>query len=295
MVSSTFVALTDLSPQAHRAAYLTALLAGAVGADLVLLHLPIPPVLEPELGLVLTPADELLQEHDTEAALAAVAERLPVPATVYRAAGGVHDALQALQQRRPLQLLALGLAPEHDLLDQLLRNHVLPALRDTHLPLLLVPAAAAQDPALPRQLAVAVDGDAFELTPEARHLVAALGRWHPTYTVVHVAEPQAAGQPAMQRALAAARRGGAVPAGAPGGSYQVRQASRSAGIVQAAADIQADLLVLVARPRSLLRSLFPCRVTGEVMRLSSIPLLLLPAADSAAGAPERQAVDGLLY
>ena len=62
-----------------------------------------------------------------------------------------------MTRHHPL-LLAMSLSPEQDLADYLLRNHVLPVLRATHRPLLLVPEAGPP-PGLPRRVLVAVDGE----------------------------------------------------------------------------------------------------------------------------------------
>lgn len=66
-----------------------------------------------------------------------LAGRLPAPTKVIEAAGIMTNAVQQCQP-----LLAMGLGPEHGLPDHLLVNQLLPVLRATHLPLLLVPEAA---------------------------------------------------------------------------------------------------------------------------------------------------------
>ena len=50
---------------------------------------------------------------------------------------------------------------------------------------------------------------------------------------------------------------------------------RSEGIVQAALDVQAKVLVLLARPRSSLDSMFGWGVAAQLARISPVPLLLL--------------------
>ncbi|MCC3159738.1 universal stress protein [Hymenobacter sp. 15J16-1T3B] len=290
-----FVVLSNLSPEAHRAAYYAALLAAATGAELRLVHLKAEAVVEPEFGLLPMPVEYLDQQQlDAAAALAELARTLPVVASVEPAADGLHDTLQALIHRQAPHLLVLGLAPEHYLIDQLLYNYALPALRDTRLPLLLVPAEAAGGPGLPRQLALALDGAAFRLGSASRRLLALLQGLSADYTVVHVAGPAG---PAldMRRVVATARQAGALLAAADPSSYQLQHASRSAGLVQAAVDIQADWLVLVARPRSLLASLWPCHLATAVARRCPVPVLLLPAEAEPAPALLPTAVDGLLY
>ena len=50
---------------------------------------------------------------------------------------------------------------------------------------------------------------------------------------------------------------------------------RNEDIVQAALDGQAEVLALLARPRSFLDSMFGCGVAAQVARISPVPLLLL--------------------
>ena len=50
---------------------------------------------------------------------------------------------------------------------------------------------------------------------------------------------------------------------------------RSEGIVQAAFVIQAEVLVLLARPRSFLDSIFGWGVVAQMAHISPVPLLLL--------------------
>ena len=76
--------------------------------------------------------------------------------------------------------------PKHSLFDHLLHNQVLPVLRATHWPLLLVPEGAPA-PALPCRVLVAVDADAFTPNAATRHLVPLFRAWPAGYTVVHVA------------------------------------------------------------------------------------------------------------
>ncbi|MCC3156675.1 universal stress protein [Hymenobacter sp. 15J16-1T3B] len=291
----TFVVLTDLSPRAFRAAYFAAVLAAAVGAELRLLHLEAEAVIEPEFGMLPLPADYLdQQQRDATTALAELVRLLPAPAQVQPRRGALADTLQELVRHEPPALLVLSYAAGYDLFDQLLHNYALPALRDTHLPLLLVPEDAAQDPAPPRRVALAVDGEYFRLSPEACRTAALLQQCQPEYTVVHVAEPSG---PAldMRSALRTARSGGLLPADAPDSTYLLRHDSRGGGLAQAATDTQADLLVLVSRPRSLLAELLPCTLAATVARHCPVPVLLLPAVAVPVPTAAYPAYDGLRY
>ncbi|RAK69994.1 universal stress protein [Hymenobacter edaphi] len=293
----TFVVLTDLSPGAARAAHVAALLAAAAGAELVLLHLEAEPVVEPEFGLLPLPAHYLdQQQRDTVAALAALARSLAAPVRVQPNRGGLHDTLQLVIRRQMPLLLVLGLAPEHALIDQLLYSYALPVLRATHLPLLLVPAAGLPEEAqLPRQVALAIDGERFQLSAASCRVAALVESWQAEYTVVHVAPPDGPTLN-MHDVVTTAHDGGLLSARVISSStYQLRHAVCGAGLVQAVVDTQADLLVLVARPRSFLDELFHRSATAEVLPRSPVPVLLLPAAAVAAPTAARQAADGLLY
>ena len=52
----------------------------------------------------------------------------------------------------------------------------------------------------------------------------------------------------------------------------------AAGVLRAVAEAQADLLILIARPRSFLGRLFHRSVTAQVLRGCPVPVLLVPAA-----------------
>ena len=284
----TFLVLADISPDAHRAAHFAGLLAAAAGAQLVLLHMAAEPVLEPEQGVAIIPADDYAPPPEASAAMTALAQLLPVPTTVEKAVGSLHEVLAEMMERWQPRLLVLGLAAEHDLLDALLLNQAVPALRDTGLPLLLVPAGAAQNPGLPRLVAVAADGEAFQLSAASQTLRPMLGSWPATYCVVHVVPPDGDDAPdngSLGRAEAAVRRSGMVPAGARCTTYQVQHQPRSEGIVQAALDVQAEVLVLLARPRSFLGSMFGWGVAAQVARASPVPLLLLTTQAQLAAQP----------
>ncbi|GAB3825981.1 universal stress protein [Hymenobacter jeollabukensis] len=291
----TFVVLTDLSPSAERAAHLAALLAESAGAELVLLHLEAEAVVEPEFGLLPLPAHYLdRQERDTVAALAALGRQLAAPVRVQPNRGGLHDTLQTVIRHQAPLLLVLGLAPESDLIDQLLYNYALPVLRETHLPLLLVPVAA-HEPALPRQVALAIDGEPFQLSPASCKVAALVESWQAEYTVVHVVPPDGPTLN-MHDVVTTAHDSGLLSARVISSStYQLRHAVCGAGLVQAVGDTQAELLVLVARPRSFLDELFHRSATAEVLPRSPVPVLVLPAAAVAAPSATHLAVDGLLY
>ena len=276
----TFIVLTDLSPGAHRAAHLAALLAAPVGGQLYLLCVQPEPVFAPEMGMVTIPEEYYTHEKlETDAALAEMARLLPVPALAATCRGALHDVLEELREKWQPQLLVMALAEEHDLLDALLLDQALPVLRDSGLPVLLVPEGAAQNPCLPQIVAVAADGEELRLNPASQALGPLLGSWPAAYCVVHVAPSDGPADGGLPRAEAAVCHTGLLPA-VRYTTYEVQHQPRSAGIVQAALDLQADLVVLFARPRTFVARVFGCGVVAELAHTCPVPMLLLPTVNA---------------
>ncbi len=280
-MNPSLLVLANLPEAAAHTARYAAALGQSLGLRLALLHCYLyPTLLEPALvGEVVEQLDR--NEAETLAALRALASRLPVPAEVVEAGGLVEDDVAAAIRRYQPLLLVMGLGPEQGLLDELLRSQVLPVLRATGRPVLLVPArppAAAGAQVAPRRVLVAVDGEPFALAASSRALGALLGSWAAAYTVVHIDLNSALLGTSGQQALADVRASKLLPPGTPLALYEACDQAPAAGVRQAAADTQADMLVLVARPRSFWGELFHRSVTAEVLRHSRVPVLLLPAA-----------------
>lgn len=275
----SFFVFSDLSPRSRRAAWYAALLANATQGRVVLVHVePLPPI-EPELGVYTLSTEYQRQVKLVHTALQELARQLPAPAVVEDGMGSVPEVLTTLVNSWQPAVLVLGTVAEYDILDAIWYNQTLPALRDSGLPVLLVPEEAAQDPALPRLIAIAADGQEFRLPANSAVGAVLLGSWLAAFSVVHVATP---GSPGIDRAVAAVRRSALLSPAAPCIPYEVRQQPCRAGIVQATQDVQADLLVLLTRPRTLVGSLLGSGVAVHVVRNCPVPTLLLPM----------QAVDG---
>lgn len=258
------------------AAEATARYATALGAPLhlrlAMLHLDVYPVmLEPEL--VAASAEQTQRnEAGTMVGLHALARRLPGHPDVLEVTGFMADAVAKAVHQQQALLLALSLSHEQGLLDRFLLDQVLPVLRATHRPLLLVPRdARCVGP--PRRVLVAVDGEPFTPNAASRALAPLLAAWGCTFTVVQV-HPQ--GSPPSRLALADVRASGLVPAATPLEHYNAAHMPSAPGVLQAVAETQADLLVLIARPRSFWSDLFHRSVTAAVLRHSAVPVLLLP-------------------
>ena len=275
-MNPSIVVLTNLSEAAEKAARYATVLGAPLYAHVALLHFYHDPVmLAPELAVV-TVAQPDRNYADAAAEMQALAQRLPGPAEVMVSALPMPDAVaEAVQRYHPL-LLAMGLSPERDFLDELLHNLVLPVLRATHQPLLLVPEAAPA-PLVPRRVLLALDVEPFRLNKAAKKLVPLLAAWQAAYTVTHVVDGHEPVTPPHRLALADVRASDVVPPDASLWLYQGPDATAADGIMQALVDTQADLVVLIARPRSFLGCRFHHSVTAEVLRRSPVPVLLLPA------------------
>ncbi|TPG57991.1 universal stress protein [Hymenobacter nivis] len=281
-MNSSILVLANLPEAAAHTARYAAALGRPLGLHLALLHCYLyPTLLEPALvGEVVEQLDR--NEAETLAALRALASRLPVPAEVLEATGLLDDDVAAAVRRCHPLLLAMGRGPEQGLLDDLLRSQLLPVLRATGRPVLLVPAATlatAGALGVPRRVLVAVDGEPFALAAASRNLGGLLSSWAAAYTVTQVLRGSDAAARSSHLALADVRASQLLPPATPLDLYEVADAAPAAGILQALADTQADMLVLIARPRSFWGELFHRSVTAAVLRHCPVPVLLLPAVE----------------
>ena len=275
-MNPSLVVLANLSEAAEKAAQYAAALGAPLSAHITLLHCYHDPVLMvPEMAVV-TAAQTDRNYAEAAAGMQALAHRLPEHAEVMLSALPMADAVaEAVRQHQPL-LLTMGLSPTHDFVDELLRTSVLPVLRATHYPLLLVPEAAPA-PAVPRRVLLALNVEPFHLNAAGKRLVPLLAAWQAAYTVAHVMDGQEPGTPPRRLNLASVRARGVVPPDAPLRLHQEFNATAADGILQAQADTQADLVVLIARPRSFWGRRFHHSVTADVLRRSPVPVLLVPA------------------
>jgi len=276
-MNNTILVLSNFADAAEGTARYAAALGAPLHLHLALLHLEVYPVmLEPEL--VAASAEQTQRnEAETMAGLQALARRLPGQPEVLETAGFMADGVaDTVRQQQPL-LLALGLSHEQSLFDRLLVEQVLPVLRATQRPLLLVPH---DGPCIgpPRRVLIAVDDEPFVPNAASRALAPLLAAWAATFTVAHVrAQQEQRGQAPGRLALADVRASGLLPATAPLELYEEAHESPATGVLQAVTDTQADLLVLIARPRNFLGELFHRSVTAAVLRHCAVPVLLLPA------------------
>lgn len=81
-----------------------------------------------------------------------------------------------------------------------------------------------------------------------------------------------------QRALADVRASKLLPPATPLALYEVADATPATGILRAIDDTRADMLGLIARPRSFWGELLHRSVTAAALRHTPVPVLVLPAA-----------------
>ncbi|NVO86218.1 universal stress protein [Hymenobacter terrestris] len=283
--------LTDSSPAAGRARAYAAVLAAPLGAVVNLLHVySIPPTTARVSALRATNADDVVRQRSAleEVAAALLKERnaleeiaaaMLVPATATTVTDRWDEAVrEALAQHRPLLVIA-GLTATAGQLDEWLSNRALPLAHETGYPLLLVPQylpTAALRP--PRCLALGVRDQSFTLTPEAltlRPLLAALGA---TVVPTTVAPPNA--PVAGQRGFAAAQECGLVQALAGTSLHRVIDEAPAAGLRQAVMELAADVLVLLDPGHGWISKLLGESVIDEVLRHTTVPVLLLATQHS---------------
>ncbi|GAB3823919.1 universal stress protein [Hymenobacter jeollabukensis] len=267
-----FVVLTDFSPAAERALRYTTRLAEQVDGRLVLLHVYQDPLLEPEAAMVTLPM-VLQSRKQILAELAERARQQALPTETHLSIDTLGDAVtEVVAQHHPL-LLALGREQHSTMIDRLLRHQAGPILQTARYPLLLVPECWSAD-AAPRRLVVAADDHGFWLTPQSLALGELIARWQPSTTVVHVGPAHGPSQAAV--GFEAVRRCELFGPLSDNSLYEVREEATATGILHAAAELQADMLVVLARPHTFLDGLFHRSVTAQLLQHSPVPVLVLP-------------------
>ncbi|GAA4385826.1 universal stress protein [Hymenobacter koreensis] len=269
----TFVVLSDLSGAAQTALTYTSRLAALLAGRVVLLHVYQDPLLEPESMMVAAQA-VLYTKQKIRAELVAQARQLPVPAEVEISLDTLSATVtDVVQRHRPL-LLAIGREQPENLLDRLLPHQAASLLRAARYPLLLVPENRTASE-LPQRVVVAADDHDFQLTAPSAALLGLLRALQPTTTVVHVAS--GSGPSKAQTGLAAVQRIGFGTI-TNNSLYEIREEAPADGILHAATELRAQLIVVLARPHSVLGELFHRSVTAQVLRRSPVPVLVLPTA-----------------
>ncbi|GGF15390.1 universal stress protein [Hymenobacter cavernae] len=268
--------LTDFFAGANRALDYATNLAEPLGARLVLLHVHRASLLDPER---FTGKLSNLGPEDMTLALNSLTRQLAVPVVAELGVGQVEDVVRDAVERHHPALIVLSRPQDSPTPDELVTTTALNLLRTSPYPLLVVPPAApATTP--PKRVALAADGGKFSLgasdVDAMRHLLSAL---HAELTVVHVTE--SATRHTAQQARESVEHTGLTRDLPAVHTCHVCQAEPAEGLMDAVREQQADLLVVIARPHTLLGRLFHRSVTARLVLHSPVPVLVLSATDSA--------------
>ncbi|GAB3295886.1 hypothetical protein GCM10027511_09990 [Hymenobacter humi] len=271
---SSIVVLTDSVAHPNRGLAYAAELAGPLQAQLVLLHVRYDELLSHQ---------EYVSNHSTrradeerKQALSALAESQPVPAEVEISEDFLSDAVAASVRQHQSQLVVLSRPPATAMPTEVVTRVVEDMLRQVHLPLLVVPAEGPAPVAL-HQLVLAVDSNELALPENVKVIDKLLGELHCKLAIMHVSRAESHSEAAGRRAVYEVRRSGLAALPEEETAHLVCNADAATGILQGADELEADVLVVIARPHSVLGSLLHRSVTAEVIKKSTIPVLVLPA------------------
>ena len=270
----SLLVLTDFFQPAEHALVYADVLAAAIGAQLVLLHVRRDAVLDPEH---LTGRVDTLSQEAIDLALKSLTRQLVSPVVVEVGHGRVAEVVAAALARHQPALVVLGHRNTDSMPDELVSTAALAILRTTPQPMLVVPVAARST--VPRRLLLALDAEPFSLGAHAglvRHLFDALPA---ELTVLHVSSDKQGAATGTAAAVEAVERTGlALDLTSGLHTRCLVHATPAGGILEVVTTNEFDAVVLVARPRSFLGGLFHRSVTAHVLLHSSIPVLVLPAA-----------------
>ena len=235
--------------------------------------------------------EELARQTETAAALHRMAEELSARPTVEVATDLLPEIAQdqAARHQPALFVLSPPYQPHENAAS--LATGCADLLRGGHHPLLVVPAATPTEQA-PRRILIAADREAFVLTPASLAL-------HPLFTlpgvelvVVHVSDGE--DDAGCGAALRAVQLSGLVKGLATPELRGYEHDNYAEGVLAAAADTQADLVVVLARQRSYLGELFHRSVTAQLLERCPVPVLVLPVVPEAvAASPSLQTTDAV--
>ena len=272
-----FIVFAGFYPPARRAIQYADILAEAVGGQLVLLHVNRVSLLDPnDLLAQGYYQQELARQTDTAAILYQQAEGLRTTATVEVATDLLSAVAQDLARRYQPALFVLSQADDDRPAAADLVTAAVELLRAGSYPLLVVsPTAPAEHP--PRRILIAADREPFALAPAADALRPLLALPDVVVLVAHVSSgvDDDEGCALALRAVQASRLVEGLPVPELRG-YQ--HAHYDQGIIAAAYDTQADLVIVLARQRSYLGELFHHSVTARLLENCPVPVLVLPAA-----------------
>ena len=275
----SLIVFAGFYPPARRANQYADMLAQAVAGRLVLLHVNRASLFDPnDLLAQGYHQEELTRQTDTSAILYQQAEGLQTTATVEVATDLLPAVAQDLAQRYQPALFVLSQADEDRPAAADLLTSCVEILRAGSYPLLVVsPTAPAEHP--PRRILIAADREAFALAPEAAALRPLLARPGVEVIVAHVSGGVEDDE-GCALALRAVQASGLVE-GLPVPELRGYQHENyEQGVLTAARDTRADLVVVLARQRTYLGDLFHRSITAQLLQNCPVPVLVLPTATS---------------
>ncbi|WP_303312534.1 universal stress protein [Hymenobacter sp. BT730] len=269
-MAASLLVLTDFFPAANRALDYAANLAGALHAGLILLHVRRTSLLDAEgfSGAVSGQTQE-----SARVALSRLAEGLSVPAVIEVRQGRVAEVVaQAIKQHQP-DLLVLGRPDTEAQPEESVSTASLAILQASPYAMLVLPTHVPHG-ARPRRLLIALDGEPFHLGQGNQLLAQLFKALHAQLILLHISTHMETAASALDSFTQTGLSANLPPVQ----SLLLRHSSPAEGILQAADPAQYDIVVLIARPRSILGKLFHRSVTAQVLLQSRLPVLVVPAA-----------------
>ena len=277
----SLIVFAGFYPPARRTIQYADILARALDGRLVLLHVNRASLFDPnDLVAQGYHQQELTRQTDTAAILYQQAEGLLTTATVEVATDLLPAVAQDLAHRYQPALFVLSQAEEDRPATTDLLTSCVEILRAGSYPLLVVsPTAPAEHP--PHRILIAADREPFVLASESEALRPLLALPGVEIIVAHVSSGVEDDE-GCALALRAVQASGLVQ-GLPTPELRGYQHEHYAqGVLAAALDAQADLVVVLARQRSYLGDLFHRSITAQLLQTCPVPVLVLPVAAAAA-------------
>ena len=277
-MSITLVVFAGFYTAARHTVRYADMLAQALRGQLVLLHID-------RVALFDTYAlmgegyrhEALSREADTATALQRLSEELPTHPTVEVATDLLPNIAEDLFERHRPALFVLS-QPDTDQPSVVsVALACADLLRAGQYPLLVVPLKTPISQA-PRRIMIAVDREPFELATDSRELCQLLALPGADVFVAHISSglDDDAG---CAEALRAVQASGLVKKSAPTPELRGYEYDDYAeGLLAAVQDIEADLVVVLARQRSYLGEVFHRSVTARLLERCPVPVLVLPTA-----------------
>ncbi len=274
----SLIVFAGFYPPARRAIEYADILAQALNGGLVLLHVNRASLFNSS-DLVAQEGyhqQELARQTDTAAILYQQAEGLQTTATVEVVTDLLPAVAQDLARRYQPALFVLSQADEDRPAAADLLTSCVEILRAGSYPLLVVSTTVpAEHP--PRRILIAADREPFTLTSEAAALRPLLALPGAEVVVAHISIGVEDDE-GCALALRAVQASGLVE-GLPTPELRGYQHEQYAeGVLAAALDTRADLVVVLARQRSYLGDLFHRSVTAQLLEKCPVPVLVLSTA-----------------